>query len=59
MPELTEGERAQIQRPSIESDGYFERYFRWSFWIYLALGVLAALAFLLLWTPVASALPHK
>jgi hypothetical protein len=59
MPELTEGERAQIQRPSVESDGYFERYYRWSFWIYLALGILAALAFLLLWTPLASALPHK
>jgi hypothetical protein len=59
MPELTEGERAQIQRPSLESDVYFTRYFRWSFWTYLTLGVLAALAFLLLWTPLAGALPHK
>ena len=59
MPELTESERAQIQRPSVESDAYFARYYRWSFWIYLTLGVLAALAFLLLWTPLASALPHK
>ena len=59
MPELTEGERAQIQQPSVESDAYFARYYRWSFWIYLALGVLAALAFLLLWTPLANALPHK
>ena len=59
MPELTESERAQIQRPSVESDAYFARYFRWSFWIYLTLGVLASLAFLLLWTPLASALPHK
>jgi hypothetical protein len=59
MPELTEGERAQIQRPSVKSDSYFARYYRWSFWIYLALGVLAALAFLLLWTPLAGALPHK
>jgi hypothetical protein len=58
MPELTEGERAQIQRPSVESDAYFARYYRWSSWIYLALGILAALAFLLLWTPLASALPH-
>jgi hypothetical protein len=59
MPELTESERAQIQRPSVESDAYFARYYHWSFWIYLTLGVLAALAFLLLWTPLASALPHK
>jgi hypothetical protein len=59
MPELTESERAQIQRPSVESDAYFARYYRWSFWIYLTLGVLAALAFLLLWTPLAGALPHK
>jgi hypothetical protein len=59
MPELTESERAQIQRPSVESDAYFARYYRWSFWIYLTLGVLATLAFLLLWTPLASALPHK
>jgi hypothetical protein len=59
MPELTESERAQIQRPSVESDAYFVRYYRWSFWIYLTLGVLAALAFLLLWTPLAGALPHK
>jgi hypothetical protein len=59
MPELTESERAQIQRPSVESDIYFTRYYRVSFWIYLALGVVAALAFLLLWTPLAAALPHK
>jgi hypothetical protein len=59
MPELTEGERAQIQRPSLESDVYFTRYYRWAFWTYLTLGVLAALAFLLLWTPLAGALPHK
>jgi hypothetical protein len=59
MPELTESERAQIQWPSVESDAYFARYYRWSFWIYLTLGVLAALAFLLLWTPLASALPRK
>ncbi|HEY7020452.1 MAG TPA: hypothetical protein VH349_04995 [Ktedonobacterales bacterium] len=59
MPELTESERMQIQQPSVESDAYFARYYRWSFWIYLTLGVLAALAFLLLWTPLASALPHK
>jgi hypothetical protein len=59
MPELTEGERVQIQRPSAESDAYFTRYYRWSRWIYLALGVFALLAFLLLWTPLAGALPHK
>jgi hypothetical protein len=59
MPELTESERAQIQRPSVESDAYFARYYHWSFWIYLTLGMLAALAFLLLWTPLASTLPHK
>jgi hypothetical protein len=59
MPELTEGERQQIQQPSVESDDYFARYYRWSLWIYVALGVLAALAFVLLWTPLASALPHK
>jgi hypothetical protein len=59
MPELTEGERAQIERPSVESDTYFSRYYRWAFWIYVALGVLAALGFLLLWTPLAGALPHR
>jgi hypothetical protein len=59
MPELTESERAQIQRPSVASDAYFARYYRWSYWIYLSLGVLAALTFLLLWTPLAGALPHK
>jgi hypothetical protein len=58
MPELTEGERAQIQQPSVESDSYFTRYYRRSWWIYLALGALAALAFVLLCTPLAGALPH-
>jgi hypothetical protein len=58
MPELTEGERAQIQQPSVESDSYFTRYYRRSWWIYVALGALAALAFVLLWTPLAGALPH-
>jgi hypothetical protein len=59
MPELTDGERVQIQRPSDESDAYFKRYYWWSFWIYLALGALSALLFLLLLTPLSSALPHR
>jgi hypothetical protein len=59
MPELSDGERVQIQRPSDESDAYFKRYYWWSFWIYLALGALSALLFLLLLTPLSSALPHR
>jgi len=56
MPELTEAERARIRQPASAADTFFQRYFRQSLYVYIGLGALGLLAFILLLTPLAHAL---
>ncbi len=56
MPELTATERGRLLQPTEQADAHFRRYFRQSVMVYSALGALGALAFILLWTPLASGL---
>ena len=56
MPELTEAERARIRQPASAADALFHRYFFWCCAVYGCLGVLSALGFILLLTPLAHAL---
>ncbi len=56
MPELTEAERARIRQPASAADALFHRYFRQSLYVYIGLGALGLLAFILLLTPLAHSL---
>ncbi|MEO7000961.1 MAG: hypothetical protein ABI068_04075 [Ktedonobacterales bacterium] len=56
MDELTANLRARLIAPTIAADDYFQRYFRRSCWLYVALGALGIVLFILLWTPLAHSL---
>ena len=54
MEELSEGERKRLLAQPARENAYFETYFRWSCAIYVALGAVGLIYFLLLWTPLAT-----
>ncbi|HEX8997535.1 MAG TPA: hypothetical protein VF812_16025 [Ktedonobacterales bacterium] len=59
MPELTQAERERLRQPARDAEAHFDRYYRLTRWIYLALAGLGALVFVLLLSPAAQALaPH-
>jgi hypothetical protein len=60
LSELTEAERARLGVPASEADAYFHTYFRLAVGVYVVLGLLALVFFVLLWTPLAPSfsLPH-
>lgn len=60
MSELTETERARLRKPAVEAEAFFRHYFAVVAAIYAALGLVALLLFILLWTPLAPSLtlPH-
>jgi hypothetical protein len=57
MPELSERERALLRSESGSADQYFNRYYRRSRLLYLALAGAGALYLVLLFTPLAAHLP--
>ena len=61
MPELGPVEREALHRQPAEAEAYFTTYFRRAWRIYIVLGILGLLIFLLLWTPLAplTGLPHS
>jgi hypothetical protein len=60
MSELTEAERARLRTPAADAEAHFGHYFAVAAAIYAALGLLALILFILLWTPLGPSLtlPH-
>ncbi len=59
MSELTQTERERLRKPAGDAEAHFERYYRLTRGIYLALAAVGALFFLLMLTPAAYTLvPH-
>lgn len=56
MPELTQAERERLRLPARDAEAHFDRYYRLTRAIYLALAGLGALLFILLLTPLGHAL---
>lgn len=57
MPELSSSELGRLRTQARGNDAFFERYFRWSRFIYLGLGAVGLIYLLLLLTPLAAHLP--
>lgn len=53
MAELTQAERERLRQPARDAELHFEQYFRLTRAIYLALAILGALVFLLMFLPAA------
>ncbi len=53
MVELTQAERERVRQPARDAEVHFERYFRLTRAIYLALAIIGALLFLLMFLPAA------
>jgi hypothetical protein len=60
MPELTSTERDRLCAPARAAEHHFHHYFWLASGLYAALGILALVLFVLLWTPLAPSLvlPH-
>ena len=51
MSELTHEERRMLRAPAVAASAHFDRYYRATFWIYVALAVAGAVLLILLQTP--------
>ena len=59
MSELTHVERDRLRSPAADAEAHFERYYRLTRGLYLALAALGVVIFLLMFTPLAHAItPH-
>lgn len=56
MAELTQAERERLRQPASDAERHFEHYFRLTRAIYLALAIIGALLFLLMFLPAAHTL---
>lgn len=57
MPELSSSELTRLRAQARGNDAHFERYFRWSRFIYVGLGAAGLIYLLLLFTPLVAYLP--
>lgn len=57
MSELTRDERRMLRAPAEAASALFERYERYTFWIYVALAIAGGVALILIQTPLWPALP--
>ena len=57
MPELSSSERARLRAQARGNDAHFERYFRWSRFIYVGLAAIGLIYLALLFTPLVAYLP--
>jgi TRAP-type C4-dicarboxylate transport system permease small subunit len=51
MSELTRDERRRLRAPAVQASNHFERYYRLTWWVYVALAVAGGVVFLLILTP--------